>query len=252
MSRTGMMARCETSRLNLIFLLAFGMLLVLPVASWAEQSPSIAEQIAKAYGLDSFGQVEAIRYTWNAEFPGGHKLSNKWEWSPKTNTISYEGKDKAGHPLKVTYQRSQIDSQSDVVKKEVDPAFANDQYWVLLPFHLLWDGATATDEGQQKLPIGEGTAQRVVMKYPSEGGYQPGDTWDLYVGADKRIEAITYHRGAANPPHLVTGKYAAYKKAGPLLISTEHPGIIDGKPFRITITDVSVKLTGSDKWIDAQ
>lgn len=110
----------------------------------------------------------------------------------------------------------------------------------------------ATDEGQQKLPIGGGTARKVAMKYPSEGGYQPGDTWDLYVGADKRIEAITYHRGAANPPHLVTGEYAAYKKAGPLLISTDHPGIIDGKPFRITITDVSVKLMGSDKWIDPQ
>jgi len=27
---------------------------------------------------------------------------------------------------------------------------------------------------------------------------------------------------------------------------------VDGKDFRITLTDVSVKLTGSDKWIDAQ
>jgi hypothetical protein len=28
-----------------------------------------SEQIAKTYGLDQFGQIEAIRYTWNAEFP---------------------------------------------------------------------------------------------------------------------------------------------------------------------------------------
>jgi len=90
------------------------------------------------------------------------------------------------------------------------------------------------------------------MKYPSEGGYQPGDTWELYVGPDKRIEEIVYIRGAANPPHHVTGIYAGYKKAGPLLISTDHPGTADGKSFRITIADVSVKLTGSDKWIDAQ
>jgi hypothetical protein len=91
-----------------------------------------------------------------------------------------------------------------------------------------------------------------VVKYPSEGGYQPGDTWDLYVGADKRIVEIVYHRGAANPPHLVSAKWEGYKKAGPLLISTDHPGMLDGKPFRISIADVSVKLTGSDKWIDAQ
>src|SRR5260370_14460577 len=131
----------EMSRLDVIRLLAFTTLLMLPATSRAQQSPPIAEQIAKTYGLDSFGQIEAIRYSWNAEFPGGHTLSNKWEWSPKTNTVSYEGKDKAGNPVKVTYQRSQLDSQSDVVKKEVDPAFANDQYWVLLPFHRLWDGA---------------------------------------------------------------------------------------------------------------
>ena len=127
-----------------------------------------------------------------------------------------------------------------------------DQYWTLLPFHLLWDGAAPTDDGQQKLPIGDGTAQRIAMKYPSEGGYQPGDTWDLYIGPDKRIVQITYHRGAPNPPHLVSAKYTDYKKAGPLLFSIDHPGVVDGKDFKITLSGVSVKLRGSDKWLDAE
>jgi hypothetical protein len=251
MSSSRLEARSQISRLDVIRLLAFSALLILPASSMAQQSPPIAEQIAKTYGLDSFGQIEAIRYTWNAEFPGGHQLSQKWEWSPKTDTVSFEGKDKEGNPVKVTYQRSQLDSQSDVVKKEVDPAFANDQYWTLLPFHVLWDGATVTDEGQQKRPTGDASAQKVVFKYGSDG-YQPGDTWELYVGPDKRVEEIAYRRGAANPPHYVTAIYGGYKKAGPLLISTDHPGMVDGKDFRITIADVSVKLTGSDKWIDAQ
>jgi len=245
-------ARGELSRLNAILILAFAMLLISPASSGAQDKPSIAEQIAKTYGLDSFGQIEAIRYTWNAEFPDGRKLSHAWQWSPKTDTVSYEGNDKEGKPVKASYQRSQLSSQSDVIKKEIDPAFANDQYWLLLPFHIAWDGAAVTDEGTQKLPLGDGSADRVVAKYPSDGGYQPGDTWDLYVGADKRIEEIAYHRGAANPPHLVMAKYSDYKKAGPLLISTDHAGIVDGKSFRITLTDVSVKLMGSDNWINAQ
>ena len=249
MNRTRILGRNPISSLNLLFLAV--MLLALPMASRAQDTP-IAQQVAKTFGIDSFGQIETMRYTWNVEFPDGRKIANKWEWSPKTDTVSYEGKDKAGNPVKVTYQRSKLDSQSDVVKKEIDPQFANDQYWVLLPFHLVWDGAAATDDGQQKLPIGDGSAQRIAMKYPSEGGYQPGDTWDLYIGPDKRIEEITYHRGAPNPPHLVSAKYADYKTAGPLLISTDHPGIVDGKSFRLTLTDVSVKLTGSDKWVDAQ
>jgi hypothetical protein len=237
--------------LSVIGILAFGMLSILPATpSSAQQNPTIAEQIAKAYGLDSFGQIEAIRYTWNVEFPGG-KVSNKWEWSPKTDTVSYEGKDKEGNPVKANYQRSQLESQSDDIKKNVDPAFANDQYWLLLPFHVAWDGATITDEGVQKMPLGGRFAERIVAKYPSDGGYQPGDTWDLYVGADKRIAEIVYHRGADNPPKLVMASYEDYKQAGPLLFSADHHGTVDGKPLHIWISDVSVKPTGSDKWIDA-
>jgi hypothetical protein len=37
--------------------------LVLALNSWAQNRPPILEQIAKTYGVDSFGNVEAIRYT---------------------------------------------------------------------------------------------------------------------------------------------------------------------------------------------
>src|ERR1043166_9650834 len=64
-----------------------------------------AEQLAQAYGLNSFGQVEAIRDTWNAQFPGVN-VSRSWVWEPKTGKVSYEGKDKDGKPVKATYNRS--------------------------------------------------------------------------------------------------------------------------------------------------
>jgi hypothetical protein len=44
--------------------------LILAASSWAQQRPQIIEKLAKTYGLDSFGQVEAIRYTFKAEAPG--------------------------------------------------------------------------------------------------------------------------------------------------------------------------------------
>ena len=241
------------SRLDAIPLFVFGvLLLILPAASWAQQRPPIAEQMAKTYGLDSFAQVEAIRFTFNAELPGV-QFSRKWEWNPQTDTVSYEGKDKDGKPVKASYQRSQIGGQSDAVKNEIDPAFINDQYWLLFPFHVIWDSsATVTDEGTQKLPLGSGSAERVVVKYPSEGGASPGDTWELYVGADKRIEEFIFHRGGAIKPIIVIATWADYKKAGPLLISTDHRGTADGQPLRIFFSDVSVKVTGSENWINAQ
>jgi hypothetical protein len=63
---------------------------------------------------------------------------------------------------------------------------------------------------------------------------------------------MDYHRGGPKKPSLVVVTWTGYKKAGPLLISTEHKGNADGAPFRMFFTDVSVKVTGSDNWINAQ
>lgn len=211
-----------------------------------------AEQIARTYGLDSFGQIDAIRYTWNAQFPTVN-LSRSWEWEPKTNKVTYEGKDKDGKPVKVSYLRSELNSQTETVKNEVDPGFVNDNYWLLFPLHAYWDkSATVTDQGMKQLPQGNGSAQLVSVKYPSDGGYTPGDTWDLYVGKDNRVEQLVYHRGGSKKPSVVIASWEGYKKAGPLLISTDHHGTADGNPIRIFISDVSVKLSGSETWTNAQ
>jgi hypothetical protein len=211
-----------------------------------------AEQIAKTYGLDSFGQIEVIRYTWNAQFPGVN-ISRKWVWEPKTGQVSYEGKDKDGKLVKATYLRSQLNSQTDNIKAEIDPAFVNDNYWLLFPFHAYWDkSATVIDQGEKQLPQGNGAATLVSVKYPSDGGYTPGDTWDLYIGKDYRVEQLVYHRGGPKKPSVVITTWEGYKKAGPLLISTDHNGTADGNPVRIFISDVSVKVSGSENWINAQ
>src|SRR5262249_3543789 len=152
-------------------------------------------------------------------------------------------------PVKVTYKRSELDSQSDAVKKEIDPGFVNDQYWLLLPLHAVWDDfATVTDDGKQKLPLGQTSAEKIAVKYP-DGGYSPGDTWEFYVGPDKRVEEIGFHRGGTAKPSLVFATFADHKKAGPLLISTDHRGSADGKPLRVWFTDVSVQVTGSKSWM---
>src|ERR1700752_1977525 len=163
-------------------------LLVIGAASCSQQSPApsepvakpsasvpvkasaaVREQIAKTYGLDGFGQVEAIKYTWNAQFPGVN-VSRSWVWQPKTGQVSYEGKDKDGKPVKVTYVQSRLDAESANVKDQIDPDFYNDQYNLLFPLYVYWDAsADVRDMGMQKLPLGKGLAKRVVVKYPSQG-----------------------------------------------------------------------------------
>src|SRR5262249_46520939 len=148
------------TRLDVRLLLAFSVLFVLPPISRAQHSP-IAQQIAKAYGVDSFGQVEAIRYTFNIP---ELKVSRSWVWEPKTDTVSYDGPGKDGKAMKVVYKRDELGSQSDAVRNDIDPEFVNDHYALLFPLHLAWDDwATVTDEGMHEMPISKMSARRVVV-----------------------------------------------------------------------------------------
>ena len=241
----------KASRVTAIGALLVGALWAAAPAS-AQQRPAIADQIAKTYGVDSWGQVEALRYTFSFEW-GKIKLSRSWVWEPKADRVSYDGPDKAGKPIKVTYIRSQLASQDAVVKEWVDPGFINDQYVLLFPLRLAWDtGATITDAGMAKLRLAKGSARKVVVTYPSDGGYTPGDTWELYVGNDNRIKELNFHHGGTAKPTNVNVTWGDHKMAGPLLISVDKRGKADGKPVRLWFTNVAVKVTGSDTWMEAK
>jgi len=79
-------------RLDVIRLFALSALLLTPSAiSWAQQRPPIADKMAKTHGLDSFGQVEGIRYTFNVERPGVN-VSRSWEWNRRPTRSPMRGK----------------------------------------------------------------------------------------------------------------------------------------------------------------
>ena len=242
----------KLARFTKFILLCMGVLL-LAATSQAQTRPPIVEQLAKTYGLDNYGQIDAVRYTFTAQLPT-ITFSRTWTWEPKTGNVTYEGKDKDGKPVKVTYNRNQLSTAPANVKDDIEPSFTNDNYWFIFPFHVYWDtSATVTVTEKAKLPIGKGTATLVSVKYaPEIGGYTPGDTWNLYVGADGRVVQFVYLRGGPKKPSNVTTTWAGYKKAGPLLVSTDHRGTADGKPAHIFFSNVAYKLAGSDKWVDAQ
>ena len=103
----------------------------------------------------------------------------------------------------------------------------------------------------QKLPLGNGSAEKVVVKYPSDGGYSPGDTWEVYLGSDGRIEEMAYHRGGP-PKNEVFVTWTDYKKAGPLLFSLDHRGTRNGDPAHVFFSNVAVKLVGANTWMEAR
>jgi hypothetical protein len=217
----------------------------------AQQRSPILDQLAKTYGGDSWEQVEAIRFTFNLEQP---KLSRSWVWEPKADRISYDGPDKDGNPIKITYSRSQLASQSAFVKEMVDPAFTNDHYALLLPLHFAWDtGMTVEDAGMQKGHLLKGSARKIVVKYPSDsGGVTPGDTWELFLGNDGRLRELVLRHGGSVKPAVTYATWGDHEQVGPLLISMDKRGTGDGQPIHLFFTNVAVKLVGSSTWLAAK
>src|SRR5258708_25859970 len=96
--------------------------LVLTAPSWAQTRPPEVEKLAKTYGLDSYGQIEAVRYTFNLDLPAlKGNLSRTWTWEPKTGQVTHETKDKDRKPVKATYNRPQLNSPPPNVKDQIQP-----------------------------------------------------------------------------------------------------------------------------------
>jgi hypothetical protein len=239
-----------SGRVLAIVILGVGVLALTAPSSGQNPAP-VSEAIAKAYGFEAFSQIDQVRYTFHLP---ERNVSRTWVWEPKTDQVSFEGKNKAGQPVKVTYRRSDLATQPSFVKDEIDPAFINDQYWLVFPFHLVWDSSAKIEEtGMHPLLLGKGSARRIVVTYPQEGGYTPGDAWELFVGTDNRIQEWAWHKAGSVEPTGVWS-WEEYERAGPLLFSLNHHGKgMDGKPLRVFFTDVAVKVTGEgNTWAKAQ
>ena len=124
---------------------------------------------------------------------------------------------------------------------------------------LYWDrSATVTaDDAPVNLPIGTGQAKRMVVKYPANEGYTPGDVYELFIDGSGRIAQWIYRKGGAPKPTQVNtwGDYKVttwedYKRVGPLTLSLDHNSP-DGAS-RVWFTDVAVRLAGKSDWDTAR
>ena len=230
--------------------LATALFLSLTVAAFApaaQHDPDPRAQLAAAYGVKQFNQVEELRYTFNVQLPD-RVVSRAWSWEPKKDRVTFKGTPEQGGT--VTYDRASLGTAGEQVKK-ADPQFVNDNYWLIFPLRLYWDESAfvTTYKAPAKLPIGSGEARRIVVKYPGNEGYTPGDVYELFVDKSYRIVQWIYRKGGDPTPTRVT-TWEDYKRVGPLTLALDHKGA-DGK-FRVWFTDVAVRLAGKSDWIPAK
>lgn len=204
---------------------------------------TLRERIGDAYGVHYFSQVEQIQYMFNVKI-GKKQISRFWVWEPKLDRVSFKG---MNYQEAVTYYRHDVDTTASSALKKVDAWFINDNYWLLFPFHIVWDSNIAVEDvGRQKLPLGGGKARCVVITFPASGGYTPGDVYEIYLNENYRLLQWAYRHGGSAEPTRVTS-WENYRQAGPLVLSLDHQAG-DGN-FRLWFTGVGVKMAGVDNWM---
>ncbi len=210
---------------------ALAALLAIPILH-ADPATTTAQAVADAYGIQAWPTVERVAFTFNVDAPG-KKVTRAWTWEPPSGEVTLTDSDGST----TTYQRHEATDNEALAK--VDQQFINDSYWLIFPFHLVWDsGTTLTEQtGPLPLPIGEGEAAKsLTIQYADDVGYTPGDAYDLYLDAENTVLAWTFRKGGAEKITLAT-TWSKPETFGPIRIPTEFHGR-DG--FRIFFTNVSI------------
>lgn len=192
----------------------------------SERTP--AENIAYAHGIEHWKDVTELQFTFNVDRDTTH-FERSWKWQPKTgNIVKISGKDT------VAYNRKSVDS----ISMDADKTFINDKYWLLAPFQLIWDtSATLSEATVAEAPISKDQLNKITITYPNEGGYTPGDAYDLFYDDDFIVKEWNYRKGNSEAPTMST-TWENYKNFSGLNIATMHQrGEGDWKMY---FTDIKV------------
>jgi hypothetical protein len=218
---------------------AIVVLAALAIPAAAGEADDARERIGRAYGLEGWDRVEELRYTFNAK-SGERETRRSWVWRVKERTVTFRDEVAGTEPF--TYSLDDVGDDPPEQLKNIDHRFINDQYWLLFALHVAWDtDASVTVADDQPLPIGDGRATKVTVQYPEQGGYTPGDAYDVYVDANDRVLQWVFRKGGRPEPSLAAA-WDDQRQFGPLLIPTRFRWS-DGS-VKIWFSGVEVKAGG--------
>ena len=177
-----------------------------------EKELTIAEKIANAHGFVNWDKVKTFEFTFGGTLEDSTS-GRTWVWNPKTNDIKLTN---AGETTE--YNRNSMDS----LALKADRGFINDKFWALIPFQLVWDeGTTISEPEKATSPVKQEELNKITITYSSEGGYTPGDAYDIYFDDDYIIREWSFRRGNAPEPSL-SNTFENYGNYNGIKIAQDH------------------------------
>ncbi|NRD20909.1 hypothetical protein HNV08_12705 [Winogradskyella eckloniae] len=192
---------------------------------------TLVEKIANAHGFVHWKNVSEVKFTFQVDRDTIKGNGRSWTWLPKTDKIKMTTGETS-----IAYTRSKMDS----THIGVDQEFINDKFWLLVPFQLVWDSAAEISQPIFTIaPISKMQLNMLTITYPNEGGYTPGDAYDIYYDNDFIIREWVFRKGNAKEPSLTT-TFENYKTYNGIKIATAHK--MANKNWNLNFTDVSITL----------
>lgn len=190
---------------------------------------SIEQKIARAGGFEHFKEIEQLNFTFNVKVNDSVRTQRSWEWNLRTDEVRLTVKDSS-----ITYN-SKTEAKNF---PEIDQKFINDQYWLLFPFHLVWDKMDFEYQEQATAPISGETMHKGVVTYPSNAGYTPGDVYEIYFDDDFLIREWVYRSGGSEE-NAFAASWEDYHEYEGLKLSTMHKN--EERKFQLYFTGIQVK-----------
>ncbi len=188
----------------------------------------ILMKVANAYGLEKWEDVEEVNFSFVVN-PGENENLRTWSWKPKTNMVTqFKDGDE------ITYDKSNLDEGYILT----DKAFVNDSFWLLFPFHLVWDDVNFSVEESAVSPINKIKTSKIIVRYPDEGGYTPGDRYDVYVNNNYHIVEWSYYPSGSREP-VLNNTFEDLSDFNGIKINLIHRNPDTG--FQLVFRDVSIK-----------
>ncbi len=192
---------------------------------------TIAEKIANAHGFDNWKNVSEVKFTFKVDRDNIKGDGRSWTWFPKKDSVIM----KAGEQI-VKFNRTKLDS----VPLNADRNFINDKFWLFVPFQLVWDtSATISEPKKAESPINKEQLDMITITYPNEGGYTPGDAYDIYYDGNYMIKEWVFRQGNSAESSLAN-TFENYKDFNGIKIAIDHKK--DNGNWNLNFTDVSITL----------
>jgi hypothetical protein len=199
-----------------------------------EQEPAkeltTAEKIANAHGYENWSKVKTFEFTFGGTIEDSTS-GRVWVWNPKTNDIKMTRNGET-----TEYNRNSMDTMAI----KTDRGFINDKFWALIPFQLVWDeGTTISETTKEKSPVNQQDLNKITVTYSNEGGYTPGDAYDIYFDDDHIIREWSFRQGNAPEPSL-SNTFENYRDYNGIKVAQDHK--FAGSDRNLLVRNVKVTL----------